>query len=91
MRDKITCSVSHATTPAFPTIAGYYWFTGTYLWRGEWRLVEVFRPCWCDRNRQDLRWRYLDRSGGDESEYDVANFPGHWSAQVLPPNKPADL
>lgn len=73
-----------------PTVAGYYWFTGTYGSRGQWRLVEVFRPCWCDPTRQDLRWRYLDRSGGEDSESDVATCAGEWSAQVLPPSSPND-
>jgi hypothetical protein len=72
---------------AIPTRAGYYWFTGVYGFHGEWRLVEVFRPCWCDRERQDLRWRYLDRSGGEESDSDVATCAGQWSDQVLPPAK----
>jgi hypothetical protein len=80
---------SPALGEGIPTVAGYYWFTGLTLWRGEWRLVEVFRPYWCDRNRQDLRWRYLDRSGGEESKSDVATCAGQWSAQVLPPSSPA--
>ncbi len=74
-----------------PPKPGYYWFWGTPFSLGKWWLVEVFRPDWVDPERMDLRWRYLDRSGGDEAHHDVALYPGQWSGPLLPPDNPPKL
>ena len=60
---------------------GFAWYDGTYLSKGEWRMVEIFRPCWVDKNRQDLAWRYLDRSEPDDiTENLLANCKGRFVA-----------
>lgn len=69
--------------------AGYYWYDGTPLSAGKFYLVEVFRPCWVDVNRQDLAWRYLDRSCPDDiTENLIVNSKGRF-VHVPKPNRPS--
>ncbi len=77
---------AHVVGSGLPTEPGYYWFRGTSIARGHWRLVRVFRPLWVDPHRRDLRWEYIDGSGGWGPKYDVSASAGvEWSRPVLPP------
>jgi len=68
--DGDPCAVHEASTRTVhdsrPSKPGFAWYDGTPLSNGKWQMVEIFRPCWVDATRQDLAWRYLDRSAPDD-------------------------
>lgn len=83
--------VPPAQPEEMPTSTGFYWYDAVPNQEG-FHLVEVYRPLWVDRERQDLAWRYLDRSCPEEGDtHHLVNCKGRFIAVAPPSAAPSSL